>query len=97
MTRTKSIEPTEGRENTISSAQTVRRARRSHDRLLGEALEQTFPASDPIAMQQAVVAGGGGRLPGAVNAREARRRSRRRRVDAPGASAPSMYEGFGSN
>ena len=37
--------------------------RPTHDTALEEALEQTFPASDPISMQQAVVVGGQG-LPG---------------------------------
>ena len=31
---------------------------RAYDASLDEALEQTFPASDPISMQQAVIAGG---------------------------------------
>jgi hypothetical protein len=36
---------------------------RANDALLEEALEQTFPASDPISMQQAVIAGGRNNLP----------------------------------
>ena len=37
---------------------------RAYDASLDEALEQTFPASDPISMQQPVIAGGRNSLPG---------------------------------
>lgn len=36
---------------------------RTDDASLEEALEQTFPASDPISMQQPVIAGGQNTLP----------------------------------
>jgi len=36
---------------------------RAYDASLDEALEQTFPASDPISMQQPVIAGGRNSLP----------------------------------
>lgn len=36
---------------------------RAKEALLEEALEQTFPASDPISMQQAVIAGSRNSLP----------------------------------
>ena len=37
---------------------------RAYDASLDEALEQTFPASDPISMQQPVIAGGRNSMPG---------------------------------
>jgi hypothetical protein len=37
---------------------------RAYDASLDEALEQTFPASDPISMQQPVIARGQNNLPG---------------------------------
>lgn len=33
------------------------KARSEQDRLLDEALEETFPASDPISMQQSIIVG----------------------------------------
>ncbi len=39
------------------NAKQTDKARFEQDRLLDEALEETFPASDPISMQQSIIVG----------------------------------------
>ena len=39
------------------NAKQTDKAQSEQDRLLDEALEQTFPASDPISMQQTIIVG----------------------------------------
>ncbi len=39
------------------NAKQTNKARSEQDRLLDEALEETFPASDPISMQQSIIVG----------------------------------------